>query len=435
MRNSVITDLADCTLFRQTLEARPPRIVHGTAFLLVSLMAAALIWAGLTHADLVVRGSGRVRTLESPYRLVNQVQSEMLSASAGGRVVEVNAREGDEVKRGAVLVRFDTERLDNEIVRQEQKIRLAENELAKFAQIEELQARQFEATRAKAQAELGLAVETLGRNKERQAAEMREIEAELTGAREDEARLIQLVAGRAAPRADLQSATTRRHALEKRLEKSRVQAEEGQLDTARKGMTLLERDHALRQEELDLKRSAKQTEVQSAKIELTNLMTQRQQAVLRAPVDGVVASGDVKIGDLVQPGKVVMEIAEEKGFVFEAVIPSEEIGLLRVGMPARIKLDAFDYQKYGVLPAVVKFISPDSGVAQSGSTAPGADRGRGPQTPFYLVRLSLDSDQVGRGQFQGRAKLGMAGRVEIVTDQESLLSILVKKVRQSMSLG
>lgn len=434
MRNSVITDLADCTLFRQTLEARPPRIVHGTTFLLVSLMSAALIWAGLTHADLVVRGAGRVRTLESPYRLVNQVQSEVLSASAGGRVVEVNAREGDEVKRGAVLVRFDTERLDNEIVRQEQKIRLAENELAKFAQIEQLQARQFEATRGKAQAELGLAVETLGRNKERQAAETREIEAELTGAREDEGRLIQLVAGRAAPRADLQSATTRRHALEKRLEKARVQAEEGQLDTARKGMTLLERDHALRQEELDLKRSVKQTEAQSAKIELTNLTTQRQQAVLRAPVDGVVASGDVKVGDLIQPGKIVMEIAEEKGFVFEAVIPSEEIGLLRVGMPARIKLDAFDYQKYGVLPAVVKFISPDSGVAQSGSTAT-SDRGRGQQTPFYLVRLSLDSDQVGRGQFQGRAKLGMAGRVEIVTDQESLLSILVKKVRQSMSLG
>src|SRR3954470_6010002 len=118
MRNSVITDLADCALFRQTLEARPPRIVHGTAFLLVSLIGAALIWAGLTRADLVVRGSGRVRTLESPYRLVNQVQSEVLSASAGGRVVEVNAREGDEVKRGAVLVRFDTERLDNEIVRQ-----------------------------------------------------------------------------------------------------------------------------------------------------------------------------------------------------------------------------------------------------------------------------------------------------------------------------
>src|SRR5438270_11845167 len=130
MRSSLVTDLADCTLFRQTLEARPPRIVHGAALLLVALVAAAVIWASLTNADLVVRGSGRVRPLESPYRLVNP-QGEAVSASAGGRVVEVNVREGDEVKKGDVLVRFDTERLNNDITRQEQKIHLAEEELAK----------------------------------------------------------------------------------------------------------------------------------------------------------------------------------------------------------------------------------------------------------------------------------------------------------------
>ena len=46
-------------------------------------------------------------------------------------------------------------------------------------------------------------------------------------------------------------------------------AEEGQLETARRSLTLLERDDALRREELALKRSAKQTEVESAKIDLT----------------------------------------------------------------------------------------------------------------------------------------------------------------------
>ena len=36
MRHELIRDLADCTEFRQSLQARPPRLVHGTLFLLAS---------------------------------------------------------------------------------------------------------------------------------------------------------------------------------------------------------------------------------------------------------------------------------------------------------------------------------------------------------------------------------------------------------------
>lgn len=433
MTNTQIVDLADCTLFRQTLEARPPRIVHGTAVLLTTLVAAAVIWAHFTTADLIVRGGGRVRPLETPYRLANPIHGESLSASAGGRVIEVKVREGDEVKKGDVLVRFDTERLTNEITRQEQKVRLAEEELAKFAQMGTLQSRQFEAARGKAEAERNLLVETLKRNRERQAAEAKEIEVELASARGEEERLRPLVDSRAVARADLIAAATRRQSLQNRLERVRVPAEEGQLETARRSLALLERDHAIQEEELNLKRSAKQTEVQSAKLELTNLTKQREHATMLAPVDGVVAWSDVKVGELIPQGKVILEVAEEKGFIFEAVVPSEEIGLLKLGMPTRVKLDAFDYQKYGVVPGTVQFISPDSGVAQAPASGPVA--GKAGQTPFYVVRIALDGDQFSRGRFPGKIKLGMAGHVEIVTEQESLLKILVRKVRRSISLG
>lgn len=432
MTNTPIVDLADCTQFRQTLEARPPRIVHGTALLLTGLVVAAVVWAALTRADLIVRGGGRVRPLESPYRLTNPIHGESLSASAGGRVIEVKVHEGDEVKKGDVLVRFDTERLTNEIKRQEQKLRLAEEELAKFTQMGELQTRQFEAARSKAEAERNLLVETLKRNKERQSAEAKEIEVELASARGEEDRLRPLVDSRAVARAELVTAATRRRALENRLDRVRVPAEEGQLVTAGRSLALLERDHAIQQEELNLKRSAKQTEVQSARLELASLTTQRQHAVLRAPVDGVVAWSDVKVGELVPQGKVILEVAEERGFMFEAVVPSEEIGHLKVGMPARVKLDAFDYQKYGAATGTVQFISPDSGVAQPPA---GAAAGKAGQSPFYIVRIALEGDQLSRDRFPGKIKLGMAGHVEIVTDQETLLTLLVRKVRRSISLG
>jgi hypothetical protein len=52
-----------------------------------------------------------------------------------------------------------------------------------------------------------------------------------------------------------------------------------------------------------------------------------------------------------------------------------------------------------------------------------------------VVKIALDGDQVGRGDLRGRIQIGMTGQVEIITEQESVLSLLLKKVRQSVSLG
>jgi adhesin transport system membrane fusion protein len=102
------------------------------------------------------------------------------------------------------------------------------------------------------------------------------------------------------------------------------------------------------------------------------------------------------------------------------------VGHLKVGLPVQIKLDAFDYQRYGTLAGEVVYISPDSGV-------PG--EGKGPPQALYQVRVAVQGDVVQRGELRGQVKLGMAGRAEVVTGQESILSILLKKIRQSISLG
>ena len=54
MRTDMVWDLADSTEFRQTLQARPPQIIHGTLLVLAGLLVLALAWAALTTADLVV---------------------------------------------------------------------------------------------------------------------------------------------------------------------------------------------------------------------------------------------------------------------------------------------------------------------------------------------------------------------------------------------
>jgi multidrug resistance efflux pump len=423
MRNELVLDLADCTEFRQTLLARPPRIVHGTAGLLVVLLGAALAWAAATRADLVVRAPGRVRPVATPVKLIPAARGEVLSAGVGGRVAEVNVREGDEVRRGALLIRLETGRLDIEIAKQRRLLRVAEEELAKLEQLDELTARQFEAARSKAEAELMQARDDVRRAEAQQGADVRLVQVELEAAREDEGQLRVLVGRRAAARADLTKAERKTQEAREKLDKARLPVDRSRVPVAERALDLVHRDYVLKRQELRLKRAAKQGEVEAARLELSNRELERELAEIRAPIDGVVIKGDVKLGDILEPGKPVLELARQEGFLFEGSVPSEEVGHLQVGMAARIKLDAYNYQQYGTVGGTVRFLSPDS------------DAGGTERAVSYTVKIAVASAELGRGDYRGRIKLGMTGQADIVTGRRSLLALLVKRIRQTISLG
>jgi hemolysin D len=423
MHNDSISDLADCTDFRLTLQASLPSIVHGTVMLLAALLGTALVWSALTYADLVVRAPGRVRPVTSPLKVVNDGSGATLNASFGGRVVEVNFHEGKSVRQGDVLIRLDTERLDNEISKRKRSIQAAEEELERLGHLGELSAWQYGTLKAKAEAELAQAREEIAQAKNRQARDVRLAELELEDARHEETQLRKLVEREFAARNDLRKATARVREAEEKLKKAQLPIEERKIEIFRQGLALAEKDYAVKRKEQEMQRGLKQGEVEAARIELANLEIERKQGVIRAPIDGIVTTGDVKVGDILERGKSVVEVAEQKGFRFEAAVPSEDVGNLRVGMKARIKLDAYDYQRYGTVAGTVIFISPDSGVPE------------GQRATLYLIKIELDQKYLGRGNLRGQVKLGMAGQAEIVTGEESLLKLLVKQIRQTISLG
>jgi multidrug efflux pump subunit AcrA (membrane-fusion protein) len=423
MRNDFILDLADCTEFRQAIQARPAKIVHGTLVLLVALLGTALSWAATTQADLVIRAPGRVRPVATPVKVVNAARGEVLSASSGGRVVAVNFRAGDTVRRGDVLIRLETERLDNQIDQQGRAIRAGEEELTKLGHLDELLSHQYGAARAKAEAELAQAKEALQRAQERQAAEGRLAEVALKAAVDEEVPLRKLLSGHFVAPTEVTKAASKTREARVQLEKARIPVDEGNIQALHRALDLVARDYEVKREELELRRGTRRAEVVAARLELGKLTLERKHAVLLAPLDGIVTTGDVKVGDVLETGKAVVEIAQQAGFRFEATVPSEEVAHLRVGLPARIKLDAYDYQRYGTLDGTVCFLSPDSEI------------GQGQKLATYTVRIALPCDVVGRGDLRGRVKLGMSGQVEIITDRERLLKILVRRIRRTISLG
>lgn len=423
MRDAVVLDLADCTEFRQVLEARAPKGVHAMAGLLVALLGAGLAWSALAEADLVVRAPGRVRPASPPEKVFNASRGDVLGGGAGARVVEVRVREGDEVRRGDLLIRLETGRLDNETAKQRRAIRAAEDELETLARQASLTALQVEATRARARAELDRAREQVRLEKQRRAAEVRLARAELEAAEDEESQLRALVHRQASPRADYLKAMRKAGEMREKLARAQLPADESPVPVAERALEQVDRDAAVAREGLERQRAAKLAEAEAARIELANRELERGLAEIRAPRDGVVIKGDVKVGDVLEPGKAVMELARRGGLVFEAAVPSEEVGHLRLGLPARIKLDVYDYQRYGTAGGRVAFLAPDSGVDPE------------KKTTTFVARIALDHDAVGRGASRGRVRLGMAGTVDIVTGRESLLSLLLKRIRQSISLG
>src|SRR5688572_25900806 len=117
MPSEGIIALRDVSELRQTLLARPPALARGSALLAAALVGAAVLWAGSTEATLVVRGPGRVRPADAPYAPLSAAADAKVASPLAGRVAEVLVGEGAAVDRGDLLVRIDTERLDNDIAR------------------------------------------------------------------------------------------------------------------------------------------------------------------------------------------------------------------------------------------------------------------------------------------------------------------------------
>jgi adhesin transport system membrane fusion protein len=423
MRDHQVMDLADCTEFRQTIMLRPPAFVHGTALLLVLLLAAALIWAALTQADLVVLAGGHVRPVNPPRQVFVDYHGETTTAGLGVAVAEVKYRQGDEVQAGDVLIRMDTKRLDSERQKKDMAIQAGEKALVRLKEQLEVLAQQSEKARAEAQTELAQVEKEVRTAKEKRAVEIQTAQDVLTHALNKLARERSLYDRKATSLADLEDARLQVRQAEGELKKAELPVVEEKVEVSRQKLARLEKDFLLKHMDLLKEQAAKKRDVDLARMERDRLDMERRQAVVRAPIAGIVISREVKVGDVLEPGKSAIEIAEQQGFRFEAAISTGDVAHLRLDMPARIKLDAYDYQKYGTVSGKVCFISPDAKVVE------------GQRLATYLVKIELATDTVGRGELQGRIKLGMAGQTEIVTQRESLLVLLLKRLRQTISLG
>ena len=206
-------------------------------------------------------------------------------------------------------------------------------------------------------------------------------------------------------------------------------------------LTTVERLQAgLAQKQAEYKTSQLETQqqIQQVEVEVTQMkakiaetrnqlyaaMVKVQQGFFSAPVDGIVSSLGVRNpGEVVQPGQTIAEVAPETApLVLSASLPNQEAAFVKPGMPVQIKLEAYPYQDYGVVPGTVVSISPDTK----------QDRQLG---AVYQVEVALDSNFVKAKRQNIKFKAGQTASADIIIRHRRIADILLSPIKQLQKGG
>jgi hemolysin D len=175
----------------------------------------------------------------------------------------------------------------------------------------------------------------------------------------------------------------------------------------------------------ELAEAAKRLE--TATQELVKAEQRTQQQTLVAPVAGVVQQLAVHtVGGVVTAAQPLLTVIPEgSSFEVEAQVLNKDIGFVRAGQPAAVKLDAFEYTKYGHIDGTIQWVGTDAVADQKLGLV-------------YPVRIALASNELSNAVGGTRPSIGagMAVTADIVINKrrayEYFLSPLLRYKAESL---
>jgi hemolysin D len=181
--------------------------------------------------------------------------------------------------------------------------------------------------------------------------------------------------------------------------------------------------------------------------ELVKAEKKLEEQVLSAPIDGTVQQLAVHtVGGVVTPAQALLVVVPaDAGVEIEAMVLNNDIGFVHDGDQAEIKVDTFNFTRYGLLHGRVISVSHDAIVRDQPSGAPEAQKSpsqaaRTSEPPgqqlLYAARVSLDETVMQVEDRMVDLSPGMAVTVEIKTGRrriiEYLLSPLLRYRQESL---
>ncbi len=407
-----------------------------TAWVLLGLLVATLLWLILGRVDVVASAPGKI----VPSGSVKIVQS-----AGNGVVRSIHVQDGDVVRKGQLLVELDPTLSGAELQEAQKGLLTAELDAARNQAIADaLGGRGLHFV-----APAGTAPDVAETQRQLIVAQVGEVEANVAS----------LSSARASALSDAAAASAQRRKLDETLPILDHELEAmNRLDAKgyAPGMRLLElqrqrrgeagdRDVAAAQEAKgfsDAQKLARQmgeTREQARRIALADLAKAQSEVILRreevtkaerksvlqqltAPADGTVQQLAIHtVGGVVEAARALMVIVPlEDGLEVEAHVLNKDAGFVHQGQKVAVKIEAFPFTRYGTVPGVVESLSRDA--------VPDPKLGA-----TYTARIRLERGFV---MIDGR-KIGLTSGLSVTADirtgSRRIISWLLSPVQTSVS--
>lgn len=422
------------------VESAPSPLPRRMLYWLSALVAACATWLAVGRLDIVAVATGK---------LVPRTSLKIVQPADAGRIAEIAVREGDQVVAGQVLLRLDpdlhdaeTRALRAELAQRVLQLRRIDAELSDVGFTRQPDDSDDAFARNWAQFRANRAAFNDARTQE--AAAVARIAQDLRAAKAVQAKLertvpiYQTTADRYATlRAE--GFVSELYALERqrdRIEKEHdLAAQSHAVESLRANLVqakgrLAQVDSGYRQQ---LHAERAQAAGQRARIEeeLAKALYRASGVELRAPQAGTIKDLVAHtVGTVVAPGAVLLTLVPAGDELqADVLVRNLDVGFVRLGQPARVKVATYPFQKYGLLEGVVIHVSADA--AEPGAAARPNEDETAPAPNGYRVRIALARQSLAFDGTPLPLTAGMQLDAEIRLGERTVLEYLVAPVRKA----
>jgi adhesin transport system membrane fusion protein len=371
--------------------ARQGRFYSSVIWLTLLGLVVFIAWATFAILDEVTVGTGKITP---------STHAQVIESLDGGIVSALMVKEGDIVERGQMLARLDPTRFQSNYGEAAARVR------ALRASSERLRS-ELTGEPLRFSAESMREPDLVARERQLYESRRRNLNETVANLQKthqlvmSELRMTQPLVAKGAA-SDVEVIRLQRQATELK----------GKIDEARNQFAVRAREEQVKNNaDLDA-----QLQVMAGKAD------QLDRAVLNSPVRGIVKDVQINtVGGVVQPGGKLMEIVPlEDQLLVETRINPRDIAYIRPGLPATVKVTAYDSSIYGDLKGTVEVVSPDTL----------QDEVRRDQF-YYRVYVRTQSAELKNRSGKSFPILpGMIADVEIKTGQKSVMDYLIKPLNK-----
>ena len=347
------------------ISKQSPFWMQSTLIGLITSASFGIIWLSVAKTEEIVTVTGKLE----PRGSVQEIQMPL-----GGITSEILVKEGDSVVAGQIVMKLDTEatqkRFDS--VKESHNLKTYQLELKKLELQQYLELSSTE-------------IEVLETNLSLQERILSRFEMLLDEGAASELQYLQQL--------------------------NKVSEDNGRLNQAR--VDRLRQQAVQNQEIQQLK-----TELQELESRLTEASVNLRYQALKSPVDGVVFDLQPRgTGYVAQSTETVMKIVPYDILEAHVEIPSNQIGFVKVGMPAEISIDSFPATDFGVLNGKVQSIGSDA-------LSPNQAENRSEYRYPAMIELSSQTLKLSNGQ-KLPLQVGMSLSSNIKLRKVSYLNLLL----------